>query len=92
MMKTLADVFGTSVYILTLDLFLENQEELMILREIARRIGRNPGSVVRVLPLLLSRGFVTSTRIGSKIVAYKLNQENTVVILLLEFREKLGEI
>jgi DNA-binding IclR family transcriptional regulator len=90
-MKTFNELFGPSIYLLTLDLFLQHPDELMNLREIARRIDRNPGSVSRVLPRLVEKEYVTPTRIGVKIVAYKLNKANTIVNLLLEFHERLGE-
>jgi len=91
-MNTFNELFGPSIYLLALDLFLENPEDLMNVREVARRINRNPGSVSRVLPRLLNKGYVTCTRIGAKIVAYKLNQGNKVVQLLLEFSEKFKKI
>ncbi len=63
----------------------------MNLREVARRIDKNPASVMKVLPSLVNRNYITHTRIGAKIVAYKLNKENKKVKLLLEFLEKLEE-
>ncbi len=63
----------------------------MNLREIARRIGKNPASVMKVLPSLANRKYITRTRIGAKVVAYKLNKDNRIVKLLLEFLEKFEE-
>lgn len=90
-MKQLNDLFGPSKYLIVLDLFLQNPEELMNLREIARRIGKNPASVMKVLPGLVNRNYITLTRIGARVVAYKLNREKMIVKLLLEFLEKLEE-
>ncbi len=90
-MKKLNDILGPSKYLIVLDLFLQNPEEFMNLREVARRIDKNPASVMKVLPSLVNRDFITLTRIGAKIVAYKLNKENKKVKLLLEFLEKLEE-
>jgi len=90
-MKTFNELFGPSIYLLTLDLFLQHPDELMNLQEIARRIDRNPGSVSRVLPSLVKKDFITPTRIGVKIVAYKLNQANKMVTILLEFHERISE-
>jgi hypothetical protein len=92
MMKTFNALFGPSIYLLILDLFLQHPDELMNLREIARRIDRNPGSVSQVLPRLVANDYVTCTRIGVKIVAYNLNQSNKIVLLLLAFHERLGEL
>jgi len=90
-MKKLNDLLGPSKYLIVLDLFLQNPEELMNLREIARRINKNPASVMKVLPIIVKRNYLTRTRIGAKVVAYKLNKENIIVRLLLEFLEKLQE-
>ncbi len=90
-MKKLNDILGPSKYMIVLDLFLQNPEEFMNLREVARRIDKNPASVMKVLPSLVNRDYITSTRIGAKIIAYKLNKENKRVKLLLEFLGKLEE-
>jgi len=90
-MKKLNDLFGPSKYLIVLDLFIQNSEEFMNLREIARRIGKNPASVMKVLPSLVNKNYITLTRIGAKVVAYKLNKENKKVKLLLKFLEKLEE-
>lgn len=90
-MKKLNDLLGPSKYLIVLDLFLQNPEEFMNLREIARRIGKNPASVMKVLPSLVNRKYITRTRIGAKVVAYKLNKDNRIVKLLLEFLEKFEE-
>jgi DNA-binding MarR family transcriptional regulator len=88
-MKTLNSIFGPSLFLLVLDLFLQNPEEYMNLREISRRINKKPGSVSRALPRLVDRNYVTATRIGAKIIAYKLNKEEKIIQHLLEFQEKL---
>ena len=90
-MTTFNELFGPSIYLRTLDVFLQHPDELMNLREIARRIDRNPGSVSRALPHLVEKDYVTPTRIGVKIVAYQLNQANKMVTLLLEFHERIRE-
>jgi len=63
----------------------------MNLREVARRIEKNPASVMKVLPILVDRNYISLTRIGAKIVAYRLNKDNKIVKLLLEFLKKLEE-
>ncbi len=90
-MKRLNELFGPSKYLIVLDLFLQNPEEFMNLREIARRIEKNPASVMNVLPSLVNRKYISPTRIGAKIVAYRLNKENNTIKLLLEFLQKLEE-
>lgn len=90
-MQRLNELFGPSKYLIVLDLFLQNSEEFMNLREIARRIDKNPASIMKVLPTLVNREYIARTRIGAKVVAYRLNKENRKVRLLLEFLQKLEE-
>jgi len=78
-MKTLDQLLGPSKKLQVLDLFLQNPEELMNLREIARRLDKNPGSITQVLPVLVDRNYVTHTKIGTKIVAYQLNKDNKTI-------------
>ena len=88
-MGTFNDLFRPSIFLLVLDLFLRNPEEYMNLREVSRRVEKRPGSISRVLPRLAERKYIIATRIGAKIVAYKLNQENEVIEHLLDFQEKI---
>ncbi len=90
-MKRLNELFGPSKYLIVLDLFLQNSEEFMNLREIARRIDKNPASVMKVLPNLVNKKYISRTRIGAKVIAYRLNKDNKKVRLLLEFLQKLEE-
>ena len=85
-------LFGPSIRLLVLDLFLENPESLMNLREIARRVNKNPGSVSRVMPRLIKEGFLEQHKVGKVIYAYRLNTENELVKLLIDFREKLLQL
>lgn len=82
-------LFGPSIYLTVLDLFLKKQESMMNLREIARMVGKNPGSVSRVMPRLLEAGLVKQIRVGKKMYAYHLNKENETTKLIIEFHEKL---
>jgi len=86
------ELFGPSIRLLVLDLFLENPESLMNLREIARRVNKNPGSVSRVLPRLIKDGILEQHKIGKVIYAYRLNTKNELVQLLIDFRKKLLQL
>ena len=83
-MANLDQLLGPSKYLKVLDLFLENPEDLMNLREIARRLNKNPGSVTLVLPVLVNKNYLTRTNVGTKVIAYKLNQENQTIKNLQE--------
>ena len=88
MRRVLYELLGPSIFLLTLDLFLENPDEMMNLREIARRIDKNPGSVSPILPRLLDRGLLIGTQVGKISVVYQLNIDNEIVKDLMEFRNK----
>lgn len=91
-MGVLNELFGPSIRLLVLDLFLENPDRLMNLREVARLLGKNPGSVSRVLPRLVEDGLLEQVKIGKNIYAYRLNLENEVVRLLQEFQSRLKQL
>ncbi len=88
-MEKLDELLGTSKYLKVLDLFLQNPEEFMNLREIARRLDKNPGSVTQILPVLVNKNYISHTRIGTKVVAYKLNSDNKIVKLLQQLLQKI---
>lgn len=85
------ELFGPSIYLLLLDLFLEKPNMLANLREVSRMVGKNPGSISRVIPRLVRKGFVEQIRVGKVMYAYRLNKENDTVLLLIHFRRKLED-
>ncbi len=85
----LNDLFGPSIRLQVLDLFLEHPNDMMNLREIARRIEKNPGSVSRVMHRLVNQEFLTQSKIGKVTHAYKLNTEGQIVSLIIELNYKL---
>ena len=85
----LNETLGPSIFLLVLDILLEYPNQWMNLREIARRVNKNPGSVSPVIPTLLERGFVTDCKIGKVSVAYKLNTENEKAKALMSLRNAL---
>jgi Mn-dependent DtxR family transcriptional regulator len=90
-MKNLDEMLGPSKYLKTLDLFLQNPQEFMNLREIARRLDKNPGSVSQILPVLVDKNYITHTKIGKKIIAYKLNNENKTIKKLQQLLKNIKE-
>jgi DNA-binding IclR family transcriptional regulator len=85
----LNELFGPSIHLLVLDMFLENPTKLMNLRAIARKTGKNPGSISRVLPILLKNNFLNQIEVGKSRSVYCLKTENQIVQLIMEFCEKL---
>ena len=87
--STLNDLLGPSIFLLVLDMFIDNPGQYMNLREIARRVDKNPGSISPIMPELLARGMVTGCKVGKVSVVYQLNTENPQVAALMELRRKL---
>ncbi len=82
-------LFGPSINLLILDMLVENPESYMNVREIARMVDKNPGSISRTLPQLVELGLLDQVRVGKNIYAYHLNTDSEVVKLLLEFHTRL---
>lgn len=85
-------LFGPSIHLLMLDLFLEHPAELMNLREIARKVEKNPGSISRVLPRLVAQGWLDQVMVSKERAVYRLNTEYKIVKLLQDFRRKLQDV
>jgi DNA-binding MarR family transcriptional regulator len=89
--KMLNELFGPSNFLLVLDLFLQHPDELMNMREVARRLKKNPGSISKVLPKLLSRNYIVSIKVGEKTIVYRLNKESELIQLLIRFNENVEQ-
>ena len=85
-------LFGPSIHLLVLDMFLENQDDLKNLREIARSVDKNPGSISRVMPTLIENDFLEQIKVGKTMFVYKLNKNNEIIKLIIEFNEKLKKL
>ena len=77
--------------LLVLDMLIDNPNQWMNLREIARRIDKNPGSVSPVMPGLLERGLVTGCKVGKVSIVYQLKRSNPQVKALIDFKKSLDE-
>jgi DNA-binding IclR family transcriptional regulator len=91
MKDLLNELLGPSIFLLVLDLFLEYPNQWMNLREVARRVDKNPGSISRVIRVLLRRGLITDCKVGKVSIVYQLNYNNEKVQALMVLREKFKE-
>ena len=85
----LNEIFGPTLNLLVLDLFLDNPDSIMNLRKISDEIGKNPGSISRIIPLLVENGFLKRIVVGKKMTVYKLEKDREIVHLILDFHEQL---
>jgi DNA-binding IclR family transcriptional regulator len=86
------EIFGPSIQLLVLDLFIEDPNSLMNLREIARRIDKNPGSVSRVMSRLVEQDLVSRDKIGKVTHVYSLNTKSDIVKALIDFAAKIRSL
>ena len=86
------DLFGPSINLLILDMFMENPDKYMNIREIARMVDKNPGSISRAVPQLVEQDLLEQVRVGKNIYAYHLNTDSELVELLKNFHLKLREL
>ncbi len=85
----LSRLLGPSIFLMVLDMMLEDPCQWMNLREIARRIDKNPGSVSPVMPELVARGLVEDCRVGKVSVVYRLRTSDPRVQALMGLKESL---
>jgi DNA-binding IclR family transcriptional regulator len=85
----LSELLGPSIFLLVLDMMLEDPCQWMNLREIARRVDKNPGSVSPVLPALVERGLVEDCKVGKVSVVYRLKTGDARVQALMRLKEGL---
>ncbi len=91
MKEVLNKLLGPSIFLLVLDMFLDNPRQWMNLREVARRVEKNPGSVSPVMPSLVKKGLVESCKVGKVSVVYRLNQRSEKVQALMTLKKTLKE-
>ena len=89
MEDSLNELLGPSNYLIVLEMFLENSGQWMNLREIARRVNKNPGSVSQVVKNLLKRGLILDCKVGLVSAVYQLNNNDEKVQALLSFRNAM---
>ena len=89
MEDSLSELLGPSNYLLVLEMFMENPSQWMNLREIARRVNKNPGSISHVVKNLLKRGLIIDCKVGLVSAVYQLNYNDEKVQALLNFRNAL---
>ena len=75
-----------------MELFLDYPEDQMNLREIARRVNKNPGSISRVMPRLVELGILNQYKIGKVTYAFSLNAKSSLASVLLDVKLKLENI
>jgi len=85
----LNELLGPSIFLLVLDMFLEYPNQWMNLREIARRVDKNPGSISPVVPTLVEKGLIEDCKVGKVSVVYRLDNTSKNVQALMTLRKTL---
>ena len=90
--SSLNELLGPSIYLLVLDMFLENPCQWMNLREIARRVEKNPGSISPVIPNLVERGILEDCKVGKVSIVYHLKESSPEVKALQQLKQELNKL
>jgi len=85
----LNELLGPSIFLLVLDMFIEYPNQWMNLREIARRVDKNPGSISPVVPTLVEKGLIQDCKVGKVSVVYRLDKTSKNVQALMTLRKTL---
>lgn len=86
----LEKLFGKGAQQTVLECLLKKRGEVTYLSGIAEETKLSHSSVSRVLEPLLKLGIVEEKRLGKQIRTFKLNEDNKIVKLLIDFYEELG--
>lgn len=91
MAGTLNELLGPSNFLLVLEMFLDNPCQWMNLREIARRVNKNPGTISPIMPTLIERKLIVDCKVGLKSVVYELNWDSGEVQALLAMKKCMAK-
>lgn len=91
MKEVLNELLGPSIFLLVLDMLLDNPRQWMNLREVARRVDKNPGSISPVMPILVERELVESCKVGKVSIVYRLNHRSEKVKALMTLKSTFKE-
>ncbi len=90
-MTVLEKIFGRTAQSMVLESLLKKPGETTYLSGIAAETGLSHSSVARVIEPLLEQGIVTETRLGKQIRTFKLNQQNEITRLVMQFYTELSK-
>lgn len=87
-------IFGgcTAVKVVEAIIRKENRIRWMGLREIGRQANLNPGTIYRNIDILVKNKILLEEKPAKRIRIFKLNEENKLVPLLIEFYDKITKI
>lgn len=91
-MNALETIFGRTAQMTVLENLIEHQNESTYLSGIAEETGLSHSSVARVIEPLLKADIVIEKRLGKQIRTFRLNKDNKITKLILEFHAKINEL
>ena len=89
-MTALEKIFGRTAQMTVLENLIEHQNESTYLSGIAEETGLSHSSVGRVIDPLLKVDVVIEKRLGKQIRTFRLNMDNKITKLILDFYTKLN--
>lgn len=92
MSKRLENIFGRNAQIIVLGYLLRHRDALTYLSGIAEATGLSHSSVARVIEPLIEVGIVKEDDVGKQIRTFRLNKDNEVNKLLIQFFDELDTV
>jgi len=90
-MSALEKVFGRTAQMTVLENLIEHLNESTYLSGIAEETGLSHSSVARVIYPLLDADIVIEKRLGKQIRTFRLNMDNKITKLILDFHTRLNK-
>ena len=90
-MSALEKIFGHTAQMTVLQNLITHKNESTYLSGIAEETGLSHSSVARVIEPLLKADIVIERRLGKQIRTFRLNMDNNITTMILDFYIKLNE-
>ncbi|RQD80597.1 MarR family transcriptional regulator [Methanosalsum natronophilum] len=91
-MDMVQQVFGKNAQMTVLRNLIEHREEATYLSGIAHETGLSHSSVARVIEPLVEAGIVIERPLGKQIRTFKLNMNNELTRLIVDFYLEFNEV
>jgi DNA-binding IclR family transcriptional regulator len=89
-MDTLERIFGKTAQMTVLKNLIAHRDESTYLSGIAEETGLSHSSVARVISPLVESGIVLEKPLGKQIRTFRLNRENELTVLILDFYDRIA--
>ena len=86
--EVIDEILGSNAYIKILDCLIDGREFDYSIKDIGKAANITRQYTYKVINALLGHGVVKKTRLLSGIQLYQINEDNTIIRGLIEFKKK----